>query len=59
VAGRSRRAAGWWVLSTSDAKKLAEYTLPGPPVANGMAAAAGRLFIATRDGKLTCFSAAN
>jgi len=42
-------------VSAADGKKLAEYPLDAPPVLDGLIAARGRLFIATRDGKLTCW----
>lgn len=41
------------VLSTDDGKKLAETDLPGP-VWDGMAAAAGRVFVSTRQGEVVC-----
>jgi len=44
-----------WALSTADGKKLAQYELDSPPVFDGMAAASGRLFLATLDGKIVCF----
>jgi len=43
------------VVSASDGKKLTEYSLDAPPVLDGLIAAGGMLFIATRDGKLTCW----
>ena len=42
-------------VSAADGKKLAEYPLDAPPVLDGLIAAQGRLFIATRNGKLTCW----
>jgi outer membrane protein assembly factor BamB len=42
-------------VSASDGGKLAEYPLDAPPVLDGLVAARGRLFLATRDGKLTCW----
>ncbi len=47
-----------YVLSVSDGKKLQEYRLDSPPVFEGMAAARGRLFIATRAGEVVCLAAA-
>ena len=41
-------------VSAADGKKLAEYKLNAPPVWNGMAAAGGRLYLATTDGKVLC-----
>jgi hypothetical protein len=43
-----------WAFSAPDGKKLAEYSIDAPPVWDGMAAANGRLYIATRDGMLVC-----
>ena len=40
-------------LAAADGKTLAERDLP-PPIWDGMAAAYGRLFVSTRDGKLIC-----
>jgi outer membrane protein assembly factor BamB len=42
-------------FATGDGRKLAEYKLSAPPVWDGMAAAGGRLYIATMDGKVLCF----
>ena len=39
-------------VSTGDGSTLAEYELPAPPVWDGMAAAGGRLYIATVDGHI-------
>jgi len=41
-------------FAAGDGKRLAEYKLPAPPVWDGMAAAAGRLFISTSDGGIVC-----
>jgi len=43
-------------VSKADGKKLAEYKLPAPPVLDGLITANGKLYIATRDGKLTCWT---
>ncbi len=43
-------------FSASDGKKLAERKLAAPPVWDGMAAAAGRLYLSTKDGKVLCFA---
>jgi hypothetical protein len=42
------------VFAAGDGKRLAEYKLPAPPVWDGMAAAAGQLFISTRNGDIVC-----
>ncbi len=49
-----RRGAALWVVSKNDGQKLAECKLDSPPVFDGMAAAAGRLYLSTLDGKVTC-----
>jgi len=41
-------------VSSADGTTLAEYQLDSPPVFDGMIAAKGRLYISTRDGRLTC-----
>ena len=47
-----------WAASAKDGSKLAEYKLDAAPVWDGMAAAGGRLFLATADGCLRCFGPA-
>ena len=51
-----RKGAVLWAVSAADGKKLAEYPLPAPPVFDGIAAAAGRLYISTTDGKVICLA---
>jgi hypothetical protein len=43
-------------LATADGKKLAELEIDAIPVFDGMAAAGGKIYLATKDGKLTCFA---
>jgi hypothetical protein len=43
------------VLSAAHGNELAQYELDSPPVFDGMAAAGGRLYIATTDGEVLCF----
>jgi len=43
-------------VAKTDGMKLAEYKLEAPPVLDGLIAAGGKLYIATRDGKLTCWA---
>jgi hypothetical protein len=43
-------------VSPADGRQLAQLDLPAPPVFDGMAAADGRLFLSTRDGRLSCFA---
>jgi hypothetical protein len=49
-----RQGAVLWAVSTEDGSRLAESPLEVPPAFDGMAAADGRLFIATMDGKVLC-----
>jgi outer membrane protein assembly factor BamB len=42
-------------FSPEDGNKLAEYEIESQPVFDGMAAANGRLYLATNDGKISCF----
>ena len=41
-------------VSTNDGKTLADYELASPPIFDGMAAAQGRLYLATKSGKVVC-----
>jgi len=43
-----------WVMAAKDGAKVAEVNLPRPVVWDGLAAAGGRLYLATTDGKLIC-----
>ena len=45
-----------WAVSAADGKKLAQYDLESPPAWDGMAAADGRLYLSTGDGKVLCFA---
>jgi outer membrane protein assembly factor BamB len=45
-----------YVVATADGKKLAQYELSSPPVFDGMIAAAGRLYLATCDGRVVSFA---
>jgi len=55
---QGRKGGLMYVFDSASGKKLAEHTLPAPPVFNGAAAAAGRLYLAAEDGSITCFGAA-
>jgi outer membrane protein assembly factor BamB len=46
-------------FAAGDGGKLSETTLPAPTVWDGIAAADGRLFVSTSDGKITCMGPAN
>jgi len=47
--------AALWAVSAEDGSKLAEYELDAPPIFDGLAAAGGRLYLTTTDGKVVCF----
>ena len=49
-----KKGGSLWTMSTEDGGKLAERRLASSPVWDGMAAAAGRLYISTRNGKVLC-----
>jgi outer membrane protein assembly factor BamB len=49
------RAGGeLWAVSAADGKTLGRWKLKSAPVFDGMAAAGGRLYLSTTDGKVTC-----
>ena len=50
-----RRGGGLCVVSTADGKTLQHYRLDSPPVFDGMAAANGRLYLTTQNGRVLCF----
>jgi len=45
-----------WTLSTKEATRLAEHKLDSPPVWDGMAAAGGKLYVATTAGTVICMT---
>ena len=45
-----------WAVSADDGKRLSELKLDSMPVRDGMAAAGGRLYMATTDGKVKCLA---
>ena len=45
-----------WVVSASDGERLAEYKLDNVPAWDGMAAANGRLYLATQNGRVICMA---
>jgi len=53
-----KKGAMLWVLSARDGSKQTERPLESPPVFDGMAAAGGRLYITTMDGKMLCLGKA-
>ena len=56
AAWEGRKGGVLAAFAAGDGEKLAECKLPSPPVWDGMAAAGGRLYVATIDGKVLCFS---
>ena len=56
AAFEGRKGAVLQAVSADNGKKLAEYTLQSPPVFDGLIAAAGRLYLACRDGHLICLA---
>jgi outer membrane protein assembly factor BamB len=52
----NRSGALLLAVSASDGKKLAEYPLDSAPTWDGMAAASGRLYLSTMDGKVLCMA---
>ncbi len=56
-AAHEGRAGGLlWGMSADDGSKLAEHKLDSPPIWDGLAAANGRLYLATIDGKVLCLA---
>ncbi len=51
-----KRGSLLWAVSIKDGKKLSEQKLDSPPVWDSMAVVEGRLFLATRDGKVLSFT---
>jgi len=56
-ASEGKRGGGLCVVSTADGKRLKDYRLDSPPVFDGMAAAKGRLYLATQNGQVLCLGA--
>ena len=56
AAWQGKRGAMLWAVSAKDGKKLGQCQLAAPPVWDGMAAAHGRLFLATVDGHVLCLA---
>ena len=55
-AWNGKEGALLWAISPKDGSKLAEYKLDALPVFDTMAAANGRLYFATADGKVRCYT---
>jgi outer membrane protein assembly factor BamB len=54
AAYEGRKGGMLWIASTKDGGKVAEIPLDAPPVWDGLAAAGGRLYVSTADGKVRC-----
>ncbi|NQT17496.1 MAG: PQQ-binding-like beta-propeller repeat protein, partial [Planctomycetes bacterium] len=54
AAYEGRTGGSVWVCSERDGAKVAEHRLDSPVAWDGMAAAAGKLFVATADGSVLC-----
>ncbi len=59
AAFENRKGGLLQVYSKADGQKLAEHRLDTPPVFDGLAAAYGRLYAATVDGRIVCLSGAS
>jgi len=55
AAFQGRKGALLQVFSAKDGSLVKSYSLPSPPAFDGLSAAAGRLYLACRDGKVICF----
>ncbi len=49
-----KEGAVLWAVSTADGEKRAQCRLDAPPVFDGLAAAGGRLYLSTQNGKVVC-----
>jgi len=56
AAWQGSKGAVLWAVAATDGKRLGEWPLAAPPVWDGMAAARGRLYLATIDGSVLCLS---
>ena len=56
AAFEGKRGGSIWAVSAGNGKTLNKIALPSPPVWDGLAASAGRLYIATMDGKVSCYA---
>jgi len=57
AAGRAGKAGEGqvWAMSATDGSRLSSWTIGALPASNGLAAAAGRLYLTTADGRVHCF----
>ena len=54
---RHKAPAFLWVFDVRDGKIVNKIKLDTPPIYDGFAAADGRFYLSTTDGKLTCYGA--
>ena len=59
AAHQGRSGALLWAVSAENGQKLADQPLPAPPVWDGLAAANGRLYLCTLDGRVLCLAGTN
>ena len=52
---KGERGGRMWAVSAENGERQAEYRLESPPVFDGMAVAAGQLFMTTMDGRVHCW----
>jgi hypothetical protein len=57
AASEGRKGGLLWAVSSADGGKACEYKLDSPPVFDGLIAAGGRLYMAHRNGTVTCWGA--
>jgi outer membrane protein assembly factor BamB len=55
AAFEGRKGGSLSAIDRASGRKVWEYSLPAPPVFNGLVAAAGRLYVAMQDGTIACF----
>ena len=58
AAWAGRKGGLLWAVSAADGKPIAQHTLASPPAWDGLAAAHGRLYLSTTDGKVICLQGA-
>jgi len=56
AAFEGKKGALLYAVSATSGEKLAELQLDAPPIFDGMAAAAGRLYLTTTDGRVLCLA---
>ncbi|MBA4386693.1 MAG: hypothetical protein C0404_01860 [Verrucomicrobia bacterium] len=55
LSGNAEVRGEMWIIDAKDGRKLSSVPLPAEPVSEGVAAAGGRLYVSTRDGRIMCF----